>query len=72
MCVAAFLAAGIYGLIAGFLKVKFGTNETLLTLMLNYIALYFLTFIGETKASWNFFLQEQSNRPVFESFTRYA
>ncbi len=68
MCLAAFLAAGVYGLIAGILKVKFGTNETLLTLMLNYIALYFLTFIGETKASWNFFLQEQSNRPVFESF----
>lgn len=68
MCLVAFLAAGVYGLIAGFLKVKFGTNETLLTLMLNYIALYFLTFIGETKAGWNFFLQEQSNRPVFESF----
>ena len=68
MCLAAFLAAGIYGLIAGYLKVKFGTNETLLTLMLNYIALYFLTFIGETKADWNFFLQKESNRPVFESF----
>jgi simple sugar transport system permease protein len=68
MCVGAMLAAGLYGLLAGFLKVKFGTNETLLTLMLNYVALYLLLFFGETKADWNLFLQEQSARPVFESF----
>ncbi len=68
MCVAAMVAAGIFGFIPGFLKVKFGTNETLMTLMMNYIALYFLIFIGETKADWNFFLQEESLRPVFESF----
>ena len=68
MCVGAMLAAGLYGLLAGFLKVKFGTNETLLTLMLNYVALYLLLFFGETKADWNLFLQEKSARPVFESF----
>ncbi len=68
MCIAAMLVAGLYGIIAGFLKVKFGTNETLMTLMLNYVALYVLIFIGETKADWNFFLQESSDRPVFESF----
>jgi len=68
MCAAAMFIAGIYGLIAGILKVRFGTNETLMTLMLNYVALYFLIFIGETKAPWNFFLQEHSARPVFESF----
>lgn len=72
MCVAAMLIAGFYGLIAGFLKVKFGTNETLMTLMMNYIALYILYFIGETKADWNFFLQESSDRPVFESFAAFA
>ncbi len=72
MCFAAFVVAGLYGMIAGVLKVKFGTNETLLTLMLNYIALYVLTFLGETKADWNFFLQKQSNRPVFESFSKLA
>ena len=44
MCIAAMVAAGLYGLIAAALKVKFGTNETLLTLMLNYVALYFLEF----------------------------
>lgn len=70
MCLAAMVTAGLYGLIAAALKVKFGTNETLLTLMLNYIALYFLSFIAETKASWNFFLQEKSARPVFESFAK--
>ena len=67
MCLAAMVVAGLYGLIAAALKVKFGTNETLLTLMLNYMALYFLSYIAQTKEPWNFFLQEQSVRPVFES-----
>ena len=68
MCVAAMLAAGVYGLIAALLKVRFGTSETLMTLMMNYIALYLLYFVGETKADWNFFLSEESVRPVFKSF----
>ena len=72
MCVAAMLVAGVYGLIAGLLKVKFGTNETLMTLMLNYIALYVLYFIGEKKADWNLFLQEESARPVFQGFADLA
>ena len=68
MCLAAMVAAGLYGLFVAALKVKFGTNETLMTLMLNYVALYFLVFLGETKADWNFFLSEESIRPVFASF----
>ena len=64
MCVAAMLAAGIYGLVVAALKVRFGTNETLLTLMLNYVALYVLKFLMETKASWNFFLNPNELRPV--------
>ena len=68
MCLAAMLAAGLYGALVAVLKVKFGTNETLMTLMLNYIALYFVTFLGETQADWNFFLSEQSARPTFASF----
>ena len=72
MCLAAMLAAGIYGAFVAVLKVKFGTNETLMTLMLNYVALYVLTFLGDTKADWNFFLQEQSARPVFQSFAEFA
>jgi simple sugar transport system permease protein len=72
MCLAAMLAAGIFGLIPALLKVRFGTNETLMTLMMNYIGLYFLVFLGETKGSWNFFLQPQSDRPVFEKFSDFA
>ena len=68
MCLAAMLVAGLYGLIAAGLKVKFGTSETLMTLMLNYIALYVLMYLGETKADWNFFLDPESLRPVFASF----
>ena len=49
MCLAAMLAAGLYGVFVAVLKVKFGTNETLMTLMLNYIALYVLIFISEDK-----------------------
>ena len=64
MCLAAMLAAGLYGLVVAALKVKFGTNETLLTLMFNYIALYFLTYLMETKVSWNFFLNPDELRPV--------
>ena len=70
MCLAAMLAAGVYGLFVAVLKVKFGTNETLMTLMLNYVALYVLTFLGETKAPWNLFLDESSVRPVFASFAK--
>ena len=64
MCLAAMLAAGLYGLLVAALKVRFGTNETLMTLMLNYVALYLLTFLMETKASWNFFLNPAELRPV--------
>ena len=72
MCLAAMIVAGLYGLFVAVLKVKFGTNETLMTLMLNYVALYVLTFLGETKADWNFFLDEGSARPVFASFAKIA
>ena len=68
MCAAAMVVAGLYGLLVAALKVRFGTNETLMTLMLNYIALYVLIFIGEDKGAWNFFLDPDSLRPVFASF----
>ena len=70
MCAAAMAAAGLYGLFVAALKVRFGTNETLMTLMLNYVALYVLMFLGETKADWNFFLDPESARPVFASFAK--
>lgn len=42
------LGGGIYALIVGLLKVKLNANETLLTLMFNYIALYLLGFLKKT------------------------
>ena len=72
MCLAAMITAGLYGLFVAALKVKFGTNETLMTLMLNYVALYILIFLGETKSDWNFFLDPGSARPVFASFAKLA
>ena len=66
MCVAAMVTAGLYGLLVAALKVKFGTNETLLTLMLNYVALYGLNYLMGTKAGWNFFLKAEDLRPVPE------
>lgn len=68
MCLAAMLSSGIIGVAIAALKVKFNTNETLMTLMLNYIMLYVIRYIGETKADWNFFLRADSERPKFGTF----
>ena len=69
MCLAAMVVAGLYGLSVAVLKVKFGTNETLLTLMFNYIALYILIYVAETREAWNLFLDPTSVRPVFANFS---
>ncbi len=68
MCLAAMISSGLIGVAIAALKVRFNTNETLMTLMLNYIMLYVIRYIGETKADWNFFLREDSERPIFGSF----
>ena len=70
MCAAAMLVSGLYGVFVAALKVRFGTNETLMTLMLNYVALYVLVFISEDKGDWNFFLEAESLRPVFANFSK--
>ena len=62
------LGGGLYGVFVAALKVRFDTNETLLTLMLNYVALYFLQYFAETKTEWNFFLDANSARPKFAKF----
>lgn len=72
MAVCGAVGGGLYGVFVAALKVKFNTNETLLTLMLNYIALYLLRFFGETKADWNFFLDPASARPKFVKFPENA
>lgn len=45
MAVAAIIGGGIWGLIPAFFKAKWGTNETLFTLMLNYIAIGIEAFL---------------------------
>ncbi len=47
MFVAAIIGGGIWGLIPAYFKSKFGTNETLLTLMLNYIALHIVSYLRD-------------------------
>ena len=48
MALAGFVGGGLLGLIPAVCKVKFGTNETLLTLMLNYVAFYILCYLKNT------------------------
>ena len=46
LCFAAgLIGGGLWGLIPALCKVKWDTNETLLTLMLNYIALYLVVYL---------------------------
>lgn len=45
MVLAGAIGGGLYGLLPALFKVKFGTNETLLTLMLNYVAYYVVTYL---------------------------
>lgn len=45
MIIAAMIAGGLWALIPAFFKAKMGTNETIFTLMLNYIAIKFVTYL---------------------------
>ena len=38
--IAGFLGGALWGLLVGFLKVRFGANEVITTVMLNYVAMY--------------------------------
>ena len=44
MAVTAILAGGLWGLIPALFKAKWGVNETLFTLMMNYVAMSFVDF----------------------------
>lgn len=45
MMAAGFLGGAVWGLIPAFFKARWGTNETIVTLMMNYIALKWITFL---------------------------
>ncbi len=45
IALAGLLGGGILGLLAGYLKTRFGTNEVISTVMLNYIVIFFLAYL---------------------------
>lgn len=45
MFLAGFFGGAIWGVIPGFFKAKWGTNETIITLMMNYVALKWIIFL---------------------------
>lgn len=45
MSLAAIAFGGVWSLIPAFLRIKFGTSETLITLMLNYVAIRWITYL---------------------------
>lgn len=45
MMLAAMLGGGLWALIPGFFRAKWRTNETIITLMMNYIALKWITYL---------------------------
>ncbi len=47
MIIAGFVGGGLFGLIPAFFNAKWGTNETLFTLMLNYIALNLICLLRD-------------------------
>lgn len=47
MLLAGFIGGGLFGLIPAFFNAKWNTNETLFTLMLNYIALNLIVFLRD-------------------------
>lgn len=47
MLLASIIGGGLFGLIPAIFKAKFNTNETLFTLMLNYIALYIIVWLRD-------------------------
>ena len=68
MFIAGVIGGGIWGLIPAYFKTKFGTNETLFTLMLNYIALYSIKFL--TEGPWRD--SSSSGFPKIASFEKNA
>lgn len=58
--IAGVLASGIYGGIVGLLKAKTGAHEVIVTIMLNYIASFFILWILKTKT----FLRPNSINPI--------
>jgi len=71
---AAVIAAGLYGALAGFLKARFGIHEVITTIMLNWIALYFNNYlisvpgIGLKNTQYSFPIQQNAWTNVLSSW----
>ena len=63
---ASILAAGLWGLIPAFFKAKFNTNETLFTLMMNYIAVLLVTLVC------NIWKGPYSQMPILNQSTQHG
>lgn len=68
MTIAAVIGGGIFAAVPGFFKAKWGTNETLFTLMLNYIAINLLTFL-QHQSAWK---APGSNFPIVRDISDRA
>lgn len=68
MLLAGIVGGGLWGLIPAYFKTKYGTNETLFTLMMNYIALYTIRFL--TEGPWRD--AESSGFPKIATFSKNA
>lgn len=67
MALAGILAGALVGLIPAIFKTRFGTNETLFTLMLNYIVMNFITYLRE--GPWR---EQGSGFAAMPRFTKQA
>ena len=65
MMVAGILLGSVWAFIPAAFKAKFGTNETIFTLMLNYIAIKFVTYLQT--GPWR--TEDSQGFPKIESFT---
>lgn len=52
MAISAIIAGGIFALIPAALKIKWGTSETLVTLMLNYVAQKWVSYLKYSYLPW--------------------
>ncbi|MCL2499890.1 MAG: ABC transporter permease [Defluviitaleaceae bacterium] len=64
MGLAAAAAGGLWGLLPAFFRAKWGTNETLFTLMLNYVALGVIVYL-QSVPSWR---REGELHPIIDMF----
>jgi simple sugar transport system permease protein len=68
MGLAAAVAGGLWGLLPAFFRARWGTNETLFTLMLNYVALGFILYL-KSVPSWR---REGEMHPIIDMFPTAA